>query len=825
MRSALAIRGFLFAAVLGYPTESWRAPAETVFADFDLLGWARLGILDAASAGFDAGQLEVLLDDSTSSVLQLPAGTSVISLDFEPLQLIRHVGLTPGGPDACAVTLTVVAEDGRRFAAGEVVVADRTEATFQLIDVRCSRLELQVEPVDEDGTTSVADVRVAGEVAIERISLESVPETLPEGGSFPVLVVGRDVFGGHTDLTALAQLRVSPARAISLVAGNIAVTRVSGPIDITPHLGSLEGERRPLLVTSLADAPPAPTVRIGCRQIRLTIEGQPPFEIFRRRPGETNSVPIGRCDGPHFMDDDVTPGSAHQYSVRRIDAFGNPLSPLGPETRARALSRPPIGQLEPGRLPLLVVLYVDSLPGGAAEADAIVTSLEAARAFVYRHSRGRIHLDTTYLRRSGPTPATDGPSMAHIEQDLRRQGIADDRYGLVFAVASDVAGSWGNFLLLGKSAGAFGRSAAVATPDDALGPDAGVAFCFVHELLHVLGQRLADSVGLAAWPTGHFDQDFADGRLGGMATFDVGDGWDGAAALLARAEFWSEIGPPYRRPFEVVDSDGDGLPDDAPELPFDERRFGSDPALPDTDGDGLDDFGELVAGLYGAADPLVADTDGDGAPDGRDPWPLFDFSGQVQHGNQPVRVGTAPPGQAAGDLALDAAWNSDELLLAFETSQPCELFLELDGSGQLGRWESDAAVGPVEAGGSDVWAGATRLAIRAHAAPVGVFVGGRLLEGVPVTSSVQDGRWRVEVRLPRALGPGATDVRVPADAPRVEGLRLEAGRVLGLHLVARPVLAADPQPFEPFVPDPGWTCLGETHRFLDAVLEPPASEG
>ncbi|MCG3217909.1 MAG: SBBP repeat-containing protein, partial [Candidatus Heimdallarchaeota archaeon] len=59
----------------------------------------------------------------------------------------------------------------------------------------------------------------------------------------------------------------------------------------------------------------------------------------------------------------------------------------------------------------------------------------------------------------------------------------------------------------------------------------------------------------------------------------------------------------------LLDEDEDGL------VTFVEYQFGTDPLSADTDGDGLDDYPEIVS--YGT-DPLLADTDGDGLTDGEE---------------------------------------------------------------------------------------------------------------------------------------------------------------------------------------------------------------
>jgi hypothetical protein len=811
------------ACLLGMLPAALPAVEETIVAPFDLVGWRQLGALTIQAPPLGSGDLEALLDgDPRTGVLAPDRSAGTFRLGFSEAQVVNGVRLRAGGDWPAVLGLVIVEEDGARFQAGQAEVSGGQEIAFRLRDVPATELIVSVESAEEGRGVALADVIVVGPQVIQALSVEDVPETLTVGGSFPYRVRGRDELGGRPDLTSLCRLVVVPSRALTFAEDQRAVTRVQGPLTIHARYDSLSSLPQPLLVTPLGPAPPPPRPRPGLHTVCLELEGQPPFEVLRRDVGQKIELSLGRTESGWFYDDDIQPGTGYVYRTRRIDSFDNARSELSGEARVRTLSRLEPGTSDPGRVPVLVAIFVDSLL--PEEVTPVRESLQAAARFVYRHSLGRIVLDLSFIEVPGPTPPTAGPTMLGIEARLRQMGVRDDQFGLVFAVAGDLAGEFGPFEMLGRTLGAMGRGQPVPTPDQALGPDPGVAAAFVHELQHVLVRLMAQIEDAALVPSGHFQEDFGEsGVLGGWRgrPFDAGEDWDGHAWLLTSLEGWSRVGPPWKRPLEIRDSDGDGLGDDDARLPIDERRLGSDPRSPDSDGDGLNDLDELAAGLYQGGDPTNADTDGDGLIDGVDPWPLSDFTGMIPRGTEPQRLASRPDPLAAGQASIEfeACWTSQTLTLVVLTAEPRDVFVDLDGSGELGRWESDVNLGDASQPSSDVWAGAARIALRVHQQPTGVFVGGRELAEAQVRClHTTEGAHRLTAVLPRNLGPGATDVWVPPDAPLGTGLRLATGRVLGLALTLRPPRVGDPAPFDPYPQDADWTSLFETHRLMDAEL-------
>jgi hypothetical protein len=125
----------------------------------------------------------------------------------------------------------------------------------------------------------------------------------------------------------------------------------------------------------------------------------------------------------------------------------------------------------------------------------------------------------------------------------------------------------------------------------------------------------------------------------------------------------------------TADADGDTVPDDDPSLPLDEKRLGGNPRLRDTDGDGLSDFAEVMAGTSHGTSLTNSDTDGDGLPDGRDPEPLYPFPPEITRSPTSLR----PFGGTDG-AEIRWWWTADALWISSVTDRPEGLLVQIDAA-------------------------------------------------------------------------------------------------------------------------------------------------
>jgi hypothetical protein len=190
----------------------------------------------------------------------------------------------------------------------------------------------------------------------------------------------------------------------------------------------------------------------------------------------------------------------------------------------------------------------------------------------------------------------------------------------------------------------------------------------------------------------HFSPQYAGWKW--CTAYDHGEHWDGIAYDLRHLTPVQYTRNLYGEWTTARDTDGDGIPDDDPRLPLDEKRFGSSPRRGDTDGDGLDDLSEVLAstwvtalnaalrqrvtGKWARPDPTRPDSDGDGLRDRDDPYPLYPFRPRIPRGTANVdgrldEWGAKPMywhDHAGVKLQGWARWDDDYLYYAFTVRGP-----------------------------------------------------------------------------------------------------------------------------------------------------------
>jgi len=187
-----------------------------------------------------------------------------------------------------------------------------------------------------------------------------------------------------------------------------------------------------------------------------------------------------------------------------------------------------------------------------------------------------------------------------------------------------------------------------------------IAWLFCHEYKHQVESQYANS-GLNSeddrlWFC-HFSPKYDDPNTPNVewkwdTAADHGEHWDGIAWQLRHFTDVQYLRNIYGFVEVVADSDNDGIPDDDPRLPSDEKRLGSDPYSADSDGDGLADMDEVLAstwvkcmlaavrkkvpGEFFRPDLRNPDSDGDGIRDGQDPYPIYPFEPVIRRGTVTV---------------------------------------------------------------------------------------------------------------------------------------------------------------------------------------------
>ncbi|MBI5215171.1 MAG: NHL repeat-containing protein [Ignavibacteriae bacterium] len=213
--------------------------------------------------------------------------------------------------------------------------------------------------------------------------------------------------------------------------------------------------------------------------------------------------------------------------------------------------------------------------------------------------------------------------------------------------------------------------------------NAGNNWLMVHEYNH----QLDDIFMMSGYPEYWFNH--ISPTIGTAA--DFGEHFDANRHILniVPDEEWLDL------KFTSIDTttDSDGIPDNAPHLPLDEFRLGSDPTKLDTDGDGVSDlnetsfsnwltegWGETMAGTPRFPNLNHKDTDGDTITDNLDPYPCMNIKPEITNGE--VKHFASIEDNKIRATVL-ASWDSSSLKFTVETdkSVPMKLMLDADTDG------------------------------------------------------------------------------------------------------------------------------------------------
>lgn len=520
--------------------------------------------------------------------------------------------------------------------------------------------------------------------------------------------------GPYGKMRDLMDIAIAPNGDIALAdAGNNRVV-------VFPPDRELPGSPRVTEVTRTSATIAWQTPRPFVPSVRLRKGGQP-----ERTPGAENPwdharvIEVSARGRPTTRDkiavSRLEPGTRYYY---RLSCPGLRTIPGGGWTREYAFATlPPRGKTMVLRIPVRVLLLANVVnldgarpntpmpqPMPKEEIELYRRAFAEWQLFYWCNSSMRywpdfhLYVDETMYRTGkdrADCPALTKLPRANAAQSFERLVAQAGRQNEVYVgqAICEATRNWNERERKWHYAGSGGGTYGVDWPTPGRSHFLGgsdIAWLMTHEFHHQFESQYASS-GLDSEDDRSIFCHFAPQYPGWKwcTAFDHGEHWDGIAydlRHLTPAQYFRHL---YGEIVLSDDADGDGLPDDDPRLPLDEKRFGSSPRRADTDRDGLSDMGEVLAsrwvkalnaplrlrvtGKWPRPDPTNPDSDGDGVPDGKDKYPIYPFPPAVRRGTVRVDGDLSEWGEKP-DYRLDhagvklrgwARWDERYLVYAF----------------------------------------------------------------------------------------------------------------------------------------------------------------
>ncbi|MBN1917169.1 MAG: hypothetical protein JW889_04600 [Verrucomicrobia bacterium] len=842
---------------------------------FDLAQFLHRGLFRIAGNMANQAEPWRLFDKNTETYVRINEhGPAQLVFEFDRPQVVTAVRLVLRGKNEGTFTLDCMEQPTVRtrpdlderihrvLVAGRPFKARRSEVVKFPRPVATGMLRLTLDKERADEPAFLAELEIHGRITIS--SVRAIPDTrrIVCYEESPVALRVRDDNGLVLDQLKQVAWRSSDPKVARHDDETGRIKGLSnGEAEITAEAYSKSAEPFKVVVHSPKHGPSG-VLAVPFRH-SVYLEWDPPttsswvahYRIYRRTPKTVfTRRAVGRSYGAAFTDTTCGAGVTYHYRVEAINADGDVIGTseeTGPVTTSKDAAR----FAEVPSLDVLVLMYSEGIP--KRDLATKRRGIEEAVRFYYRNTGGTLLLNCQYWDIPTLPPETDdrfvtkrrdipdedpggeeSPTMAYIEEDIAARGVEQDEFDVIYATGRGLKGNWGGFVLLGAG-GAFGDPGTGGgmpiTIKEPWKTAAGLTWIFCHEFHHAF-----DFVVIGDEPYDMYICHFYDNYpLRTKLPLDCGTHYDGIAQILRGypREYYYNLKEPYRGRIEFLDSDSDGLPDFDPRFPIDEERFGSDLYNPDTDGDGLNDLSEFCAGSFSGTDPNNPDTDGDGLPDGQDKYPLYNRAeiipvlpgGHVIDGIIELTWSRYTEGflftQSDESIRarIYANYDSDYLYFAIESNQKRSWFVELDASGEDGRWASPYYFSgadpskPDEAFG-DVWVEDAAFVVDYGA--TSITSKGKPVEGAKVACGIRTDKERrglgyvIEIALPRRLPPGTGSCFSRKGYPVTEGLFLEPGKVFGINIYVNTLKARSQH-------DGDWGCTFDLFHLVDATLSGP----